>query len=165
MNRMTRRAVVATAPAALAATSIVPASGGAQNGIDYATIRKRIVLVVDTFSRSTVGFPDPMPAEEAATALSWSDAELDDYDVVGPFAQKRGVSVECLVVGDVKALIHDSRRLREREQAERHAADSDPAVIAYHQWQEIERNGLLASEAEAVVHERLGGARGDEVKA
>ncbi|MEL6208908.1 MAG: hypothetical protein AAFR44_01750, partial [Pseudomonadota bacterium] len=118
-------------------------------GIDYTAIRERIALVVETFSRSTVAFPDPMPADEAATALGWSDAELDDFGVIVPLAHKWGVCLDWLIVGDVKALIGDGRRLRERERSERQAIKSDPAVIAYNEWREIERYGRSAIDAEA----------------
>ncbi|MEL7172678.1 MAG: hypothetical protein AAFN05_06925, partial [Pseudomonadota bacterium] len=123
------------------------AAAGRQ-GIDYAAFRERVALLVETFSRSTVGFPDPMPVDEAATALGWSDAELDDFGVIGPFAHKWGVCLDWLIVGDIKALIHDGRRLRERERAGRQAVESDPAVIAYRKWREVERDGRPAMEAD-----------------
>ncbi|MEO0426706.1 MAG: hypothetical protein AAF160_04600 [Pseudomonadota bacterium] len=134
MQQMTRRAVMATAPAAIAASAVVPANAAAitKGGIDYDAIRERLVLVVETFSRATVGFPEPMPADEAAAILSLSDAEIDDTDTLIPFAHKWGVCLDWLIVGDVKALIHDGRSLRERERAD----GNDPALLAFEEWQQ-----------------------------
>ncbi|MEO0957106.1 MAG: hypothetical protein AAFY66_01350 [Pseudomonadota bacterium] len=128
----TRREVCA-APAAFA-ISAVPTAAATKpaEGIDYDAIRERLGLVVETFSRATVGFPEPMHADEAAAILSLSDAEIDDADTLIPFAHKWGVCLDWLIVGDVKALIHDGRSLRERERGDR----NDPAVLAFEEWQQ-----------------------------
>ncbi|MEO1724635.1 MAG: hypothetical protein AAFR84_19840 [Pseudomonadota bacterium] len=130
---------MATAPTELAASYVVPASEAAitTDGIDYDAIRERLGLVVETFSRATVGFPETMPADEAAAILAISDAEIDDTETLTAFAHKWGVSLDWLIEGDLGALIHYTRAYRERERAEDGAAGTDPAIAAYDEWREV----------------------------
>ncbi|MEL6197042.1 MAG: hypothetical protein AAFT19_04275 [Pseudomonadota bacterium] len=140
---MNRRTVLA-APAAIATSTALPAVAlGATipTDLDYDAIRERIALVCETFSKSTFGFPDPMPAGEARAAMAMTDAEIDELGALARFAHRWGVSLDWLIKGDVGSLLHDGRQLREREHAERAAktaADNDPAVAAYRALREAD---------------------------
>ncbi|MEM9764105.1 MAG: hypothetical protein AAF968_16620, partial [Pseudomonadota bacterium] len=87
MQHITRRAMVTTAPAALAASAITSthAAASIEDGIDFDAIRERLGQVVETFSRATAGFPDPMPADEAAAILAITDAEIEEGQAVVEF--------------------------------------------------------------------------------
>jgi hypothetical protein len=72
-------------------------------------IRERIALVVETLTRATAGFPEPMTPEEAAAALAITDAEIEAMGAVA-FGARWGVSLDWLLAGDLKALIFYARR-------------------------------------------------------
>ncbi|MEM6277798.1 MAG: hypothetical protein AAF714_12750, partial [Pseudomonadota bacterium] len=104
---------------------------------DYDAIRERLRLVVETFSRATVGFPETMPADEAAAILAISDAEIGDTETLTAFAHKWGVSLDWLIEGDLSSLIHYTRAYHVRARAEDAAAGNDPAIVAYDEWREV----------------------------
>ncbi|MEM9814114.1 MAG: hypothetical protein AAF913_15765, partial [Pseudomonadota bacterium] len=143
---MNRREVCA-APAACAILAVPTAAATKPaEGIDYDAIRERLVLVVETFSRATVGFPETMPVDEAAAILSLSDAELNNADALIPFAHKWGVCLDWLIEGDLAPLLRDGRRAREMQRS-----DADPAAAAFEEWQAaIVREAPLIDKAAAM---------------
>ncbi|MEO1775644.1 MAG: hypothetical protein AAFS07_11905 [Pseudomonadota bacterium] len=141
---MNRRTVLA-APAAIATSSAAPAIAHgalATGGTKYDAIRARIALVCKTFSEGTIAFPDPMPVHEAEAAMALTDQQIEEMDAVIAFAERWGVNLDWLVAGQMGALLHDGRELREAERAQhaaRAAGEADPAAEAFRAWHAAEK--------------------------
>ena len=143
---MNRRAFIA-APAALAT---MPAAASALDTQRPAhapdAIRERIALVVETFARATVAFPDPMTPQEAAAALAMTDADIEALDAPLAFAARWGVSLDWLLLGDVKALIFNARR--GIDVGRRASADPLPSMVA--EWETLETATQTESRTQGV---------------